>query len=167
MSEPLAFGFQVLSCVCIGGLLVLEWTALRTLMQETLILNHLFRPNKEPRKGNESVLGARVQPFHVARLDTEESFTEKDLLENVTTLLFVAPNELASETESMFAQLLHSVWTKRQGPIYVVCSKSRGDCQRVADRFQFGKSRGSGIDLLFDAEGTMARCARFFRSPPQ
>lgn len=155
MSEPLTLGFQVLSCACIGGLLVLEWTALRTLLQETLILDHLFRPNKEPPEGEESVLGARVQPFCVARLDTGESFTEKDLLENVTTLLLVSPNELVSETESMFAQLLHSVWTKRQGPIYVVCSKSMGDCQRIARRFQFGKSRGSGIDLLFDADGTM------------
>jgi hypothetical protein len=155
MNPPLAFGFQVLSCVSIAGLLALEWTALRTLMQETIILDHLFRPHKEPPEGEESALGSRVRPFHVVRLDTGESFTEEHLIGSVTTLLFVSPNALVSETESMFTQLLHSVWAKRRGPIYVVCSKSADDCKRVADRFQFGKTRGSGIDLLFDTDGSM------------
>jgi hypothetical protein len=155
MNAPLAFGFQVLSCIGIAGLLALEWTALRTLMRETLILDHLFRPHKEPPEGEESALGSRVRPFRVVRLDTGESFTEKDLIGSVTTLLFVSPKELVSDTESMFTQLLHSVWAKRRGPIYVVCSRSRVDCQRVGDRFRFGKSRGSGIDLLFDTDGSM------------
>lgn len=155
MNEPLAFGFQVLSCVGAAGLLALEWTALRTLMHETLILDHLFRPHKEPPEGEESALGSRVRPFRAVRLDTGNSFTEKDLIGSVTTLLFVSPNELVSETESMFTQLLHSVWAKRRGPIYVVCSRCKADCQRIADRFQFGKTRGSGIDLLFDTDGSM------------
>lgn len=156
MNGPLALTFQTFSCICLSGLLLVEWMALRTLVQEAFLLNHLYEPTEAPAEPEEAVLGTRAQPFRTPRLDSSGVFTEKDLLGQVTTLLFVMPSQLVPQTEAMFSPLLHSIWHKRRGPVYVVCSGSREDCQLLRDKYRFGKVHNSGVDVLFD-EGAALR----------
>jgi hypothetical protein len=151
MNEPFALGlsWQLFSCVCLSGLLLLEWIALRTLLHETLLLRHLYEPPASP---EDALLTVRVQPFRAALMDC---LTEADLLGRVTTLLFVRPDRLFAQSKEVLAPLLHSLWTKRQGPLYVICSGSLEDCEVLRDRYRLGRKHDSSVDIVHDETGAL------------
>lgn len=154
MNGPLASTLQTFGWVGLSGLLLLEWIALRTLVQETLILKHLYEPAAEP---EEAVLGTRAKRFRATLLDSSDVVSEKDLLGQMTTLLFVQPNRILSHADSMFSSLLQSIWHGRRGPVYVVCSGSREDCTLLRDTHHLGKVDNSGIDVLLDDGAALRR----------
>lgn len=152
MSGALGLSIQVFSCVCLSGLLLLEWLALRTLMQETLSLKHLYEPAAGP---EDAVLSVRVRPFRASLMDCSDVLTDADLLGRVTTLLFVQPDKLFKQSKEVFGPLLLSVWQKRRGPLYVVCSGSLTNCQLIRDKYQLGRMHNSAIDVVLDERGAL------------
>jgi hypothetical protein len=154
MDSTLGLTFQTVSCVCLGSLLLLEWIVLRTLTHETILLKHLYEPSDTSVGPEDAVLGLLLQPFRARVLDSSYTLTEQDLLGQVTTLLFVQ-TESASQPRSMLTPLLHSLWHKRQGPLYVVCSGTLEHCQRLRDEYRLGKAHHSVIEVIFDEGGAL------------
>lgn len=152
MNEAFGPSLQLLSCVCLGCLLLLECIALRTVMREALLLRHVY----EPAPGREAaLLSVRVKPFRATLMDCSDVLTDADLLGRVTTLLFVQPSELFAQSKEVLAALLHSLWTKRQGPLYVVCSGSLADCQLLRDKYRLGRKHSSSVDVILDQAGAL------------
>lgn len=154
MSGSFGLSVQVISCLCLSSLLLLEWLALRTLMHETLLLRHLYEPTPAPEDALRSV---RVRPFRAPLMDCSDVLTDADLLGRVTTLLFVRPDKLFAQSKEVFGPVLLSVWQKRKGRIYVVCSGLIGDCQLLRDKYQLGRMHNSAIDVVLDEDGEIRK----------
>lgn len=154
MRAALDLTWQAFGCLGLSGLLLIEWLALRTLTYETLLLRHFY----EPTPGREDeLLSIRVRPFRASLMDCSDVLTDADLLGRVTTLFFARPEAVLKQGKELFGPLLLSLWEKRRGPLYVVCTGSIQDCQLLRDKYQLGRKHHSAIEVVLDERGMLRK----------
>lgn len=157
MTATLGSSFQTLSLLSLTGLILIEWVALRSMLRETLVLKHLYEPSAAAATAEDALLGTKPRPFRAVHLDSPAALTDMDLMGRVTTFLFVQPTEVLSQRNSLFSSVLHSLWQRRRGPLYVVCSGPRPDCQLLRDRYRLEQAPGNEFGVLFDETATLRR----------
>jgi hypothetical protein len=94
-----------------------------------------------------------------------ETIDSSTLKGHLTILMFVAPDETHLSRYSYLANVLHALWHKSQGHLYLLCRGDEVECQQLAAKYKIGGSLKHEIKLLLDEEGQIGDLFRIRSTP--
>lgn len=127
-----------------------------------------------------SWVGRRIRERHVSRmrgihgplpefaapvLGTAGIFTRADLYGRQAILMFVRPEDGATELDKGLRVSGRALFNKTSGNLYVVCSGAADGCRKLLPEFDIAERSSTPIPVILDEDGSVARMFRVGRTP--
>jgi hypothetical protein len=155
--------FFLFSLIALAGLVLWELRALLELLRGTLWLKDFYaRATADPGIPARSPAPA----FTAEVIGGGRLFDSGERLRGHSSiLLFVATEVADSPYYAHLDSAMHAFWHKADGHLYVLCSGTRGDCERVARTHQLQQLAHGPVVVLHDPDAAIARRYRIARTP--
>jgi hypothetical protein len=145
-------------------LVFLEALMLRKILRETLWFKRLSTEiSRADWKG--LTVGTRVSKFTAEVLDTGETFHSSRLNGQPTILLFVSPNDAPSQFYSNLEVVIHALWHKTKGHIYLVCTGAETPCRHLVHDHCAKAFSTNRVRTILDRTGYIAGVFRIVGTP--
>jgi hypothetical protein len=150
----------MISYAVLCGLVVLEASILREALRDIVRLKRFYASNLsyDRRVDFEGPPRGAIAPaFSGTLLGTGETLTGTQLKGDPTILLFVSPSEASSPAYQQLATIIHALWHRVDGHLYLVCSGSEHACRQVALIFRVHGFAENQVPIVIDEEARIAR----------
>ena len=153
----------VLSYVLLSVLILLQAVLIREVMREVVWFKRFDMQFNTSSGWKGLLVGADSPEFSIAPMSGERNVTNADLKGQSTTLLFVSPSDRDSQPYSTLPVVLHALWHRASGHLYLVCAGDRATCGLlIKEKSLWGLEDNR---VLLDENAAVARLFGIVRTP--
>ena len=154
-----------ISYVLLCGLVVLESLLLREALRGTVKLKRLYSGSARQPELVGPRTGVPIPDFSGPLLGTGETLSTAQMKGESTILLFVSPSQESSVGYRQLAAVIHALWHRMDGRIYLVCGGNEDACCKLADNFHVHGFAQSQVPIVLDENSQIARSFQIEATP--
>jgi hypothetical protein len=134
---------------------------------QALVLHDVFREiSRLPLLTSQHTARPALPRFSRRLLDTPDLLTDQDLRLRTTGLLFISPAIAKSLAPHVLTSIIHAMWHKFQGVLYVVCAGTVNSCRRLRDEQSLLHAYGGDVRVVLDVDGQLAKACGLSADKP-
>jgi hypothetical protein len=127
-----------------------------TVLQALVLHDVLREASRLPLFRSHQIARPAVPRFSMPLLDAASQLTDRDLRTRITGLLFIAPIAKATLAPHLVTSIIHALWHKFEGALYLVCAGSVESCRKLRDEQRLLHAYGGDVQVVLDVDGQLA-----------